>query len=114
MFGECRPSQNLTYILGPYENLPWVGPCAVRKPSLDLCLVEGDPAVDAFIKACLYEQEHPEAAEHTDGRPWTTPPAHAQQLSFGDQPSRVVSVMAPKIPPNHCEWNGTDLPPVSP
>jgi hypothetical protein len=28
MFGECRPSQSPTCILGPYENLPWVGPCA--------------------------------------------------------------------------------------
>jgi hypothetical protein len=50
MFGECCPSQSLTvtYILGPYENLPWVG------------------------KACLYEQGHPEGrrrlARSTDGQ----------------------------------------------
>jgi hypothetical protein len=42
----------------------------LRKPSRDLCLVEGDPAVDAFIKACLYEQGHPEGrlTRSTDGR----------------------------------------------
>jgi hypothetical protein len=63
----------------------------LRKPSHDMCLVEGDPAVDAFIKACLYEQGHPEGrlTRSTDGRAyrWETlnntprpcPTAHGRQ-----------------------------------